>query len=359
MLHDDLSTPQARFAAKERLDATGADAGAATGGADGDATGVVASVAYRDGRSLGRVELEDVSEVVGQPNTFIWMGLHEPEPALLKEVQAEFGLHELAVEDASKAHQRPKLEAYGDSLFIVVKTAQIVDADIVYGETHFFIGPHFLVSIRHGCSQGYLGVRNRCEEHPDMLAKGSGYALYALMDFIVDNYQPVVARFEDEFDDLESTIFRGEFDQHTIERLYGLKTRLLQLRNAAVPIEDICMRLMRFHPELIPKDLRAYFRDVHDHVVRVTETIDSLREMLTNAMQVNLALVSVRQNEVVKGLAGWGAILAIPTVTFSLYGMNFRVMPELQWQFGYPVTIGATLVACVLLHRKLKRAGWL
>lgn len=324
-----------------------------------DPIGVVASVAYRDGKSLGPIEVEDVSEVVGQPNTFVWMGLHEPDQALLKEVQEEFGLHELAIEDASEAHQRPKLEAYGESLFVVVKTAQIVGADIVYGETHFFVGAHFLVSIRHGCSQGYLRVRDRCEERPDMLAKGSGYALYALLDFIVDNYQPIVTRFEAEFSDLESTIFKGEFDQQTIERLYELKTRLLELRNAAVPIEDICMQLMRFHPELIPKDIRAYFRDVHDHVVRMTETLDTLREMLTNAMQVNLALVSVRQNEVVKGLAGWGAILAIPTVTFSLYGMNFRTMPELQWPFGYPVVVGGTLIACTLLYKKLKRAGWL
>ena len=324
-----------------------------------DPIGVVASVAYRDGRSLGPIEVEDVSEVVTQPNTFVWMGLHEPDPALLKEVQEEFGLHELAIEDASNAHQRPKLEAYGESLFIVVKTAQIVDADIVYGETHFFVGPHFLVSIRHGCSQGYLRVRDRCEERPEMLAKGSGYALYALLDFIVDNYQPIVARFEAEFDDLESTIFKGDFDQQTIERLYALKTRLLELRNAAEPIEDICTQLMRLYPELIPKDMRAYFRDVYDHVVRVTKALDNLREMLTNAMQVNLALVTVRQNEVVKGLAGWGAILAIPTVMFSLYGMNFRVMPELQWQFGYPVVIGTTLIACALLHKKLKRSGWL
>jgi magnesium transporter len=333
--------------------------GASAGSDPADPIGVVASVAYRDGRSLGPIELQKVSEVVDQPNTFVWMGLHEPAPALLKEVQHEFGLHELAIEDASEAHQRPKLEAYGESLFVVVKTAQIVGPDIVYGETHFFVGPHFLVSVRHGCSQGYLRVRDRCEERPDMLAKGSGYALYALLDFIVDNYQPIVAQFEAEFSDLESTIFKGEFDQQTIERLYALKTRLLELRNAAVPIEDICMQLMRFHPELIPKDIRAYFRDVHDHVVRVTEALDNLREMLTNAMQVNLALVSVRQNEVVKGLAGWGAILAVPTVTFSLYGMNFRTMPELQWPFGYPVVIGATVIACALLYKKLKRSGWL
>lgn len=324
-----------------------------------DTRGVVASVAYRDGKSLGTIALDDISEVVKDPNTFVWLGLHEPDTALLKKMQEEFSLHELAIEDALYAHQRPKLEAYGDTLFVVVKTAQIEDDAIAYGETHFFVGPHFLVSIRHGCSQGYLGVRERCEERPEMLVKGPGYVLYALLDFIVDNYQPIVARFEQAFEELESHIFRGRFDQLAIERLYDLKTELLELRNAAVPIEDVCMQLMRFHPEMIPKDIRAYFRDIHDHVVRVTETLDNLREMLTNAMQVNLALVTVRQNEVVKGLAGWGAILAIPTVTFSLYGMNFRWMPELQWHYGYPTTVGATLLACTLLYRKLKGSGWL
>jgi magnesium transporter len=295
-----------------------------TSSGTGDPAGIVASVAYRDGRAVGAIQLDDVSDAVAQPNTFVWMGLHEPDAALLKKVQEEFGLHELAVEDAQKAHQRPKLEAYGQSLFVVVKTAQVEGDRIAYGETHFFVGPHFLVSVRHGCPQGYQRVRSRCEERPEMLAKGPGFALYALLDFIVDNYQPIVARFEAEFEELESDVFRGEFHQVTIERLYVLKTRLLELRNAAVPIEDICTQLMRFHPELIQKDIRAYFRDVHDHVVRVTETLDNVREMLTSAMQVNLALVSVRQNEVVKALAGWGAILAIPTVVFSLYGMSIR-----------------------------------
>lgn len=328
--------------------------------AEGDIVrGVVTSAAYRAGRSLGSVALDDIRNVVVQPDTFVWLGLHEPDEALLTKLQTEFGLHELAIEDARNAHQRPKLEAYGDTLFVVVKTARIVDDIIEYGETHFFVGPHFLVSVRHGCSQGYVAVRERCEGRPEMLAKGPGFALYAVLDFIVDNYQPIVARFEAAFDELESHIFRDRFDQMAIERLYDLKIQLLELRNAAVPIEDVCMQLMRFHPEMIPKDMRAYFRDIHDHVVRITETLDNLREMLTTAMQVNLALVSVRQSEVTKALAGWGAILAIPTVLFSLYGMNFRWMPELQWHFGYPITVGTTLVACLLLYRKLKRSGWL
>lgn len=322
--------------------------------------GVIACVAYRDGKSLGTVPLDDISELIKEPDTFVWVGLYEPDSTLLLKMQEEFSLHELAIEDARNAHQRPKLEAYGESLFVVAKTAQIeAGNEIAYGETHFFVGPRFLVSIRHGCAQGYLGVRARAEARRDMLAKGPGYVLYALLDFIVDNYQPIVARFEADFDELEANIFKSKFDQLALERLYDLKIKLLDLRNAAVPIEDVCMQLTRFHPEMISKDLRAYFRDVHDHVVRITETLDNLREMLTTAMQVNLALVSVRQNEVVKGLAGWGAILAIPTVLFSLYGMNFKVMPELEWRFGYPLTVGATALACLWLHRKLKRSGWL
>ncbi|HSB94895.1 MAG TPA: magnesium/cobalt transporter CorA [Spongiibacteraceae bacterium] len=323
------------------------------------ADGVINSVAYRDGKRLADIDLDDISDVIKEPNTFVWVGLHEPEPALLQKMQEEFGLHDLAIEDARDAHQRPKIETYGDSLFIVVKTAEIIDEQVEYGETHFFVGTNFLISVRHGCSQGYIRVRDRCEDLPQMLAKGPGFALYALLDFIVDNYQPIVTGFEAEFDVLESDIFKGQFDNLALERLYDLKIKLMGLRNAVVPIEDVCMQLMRFHPELIPKDVRAYFRDIHDHVVRISEALDNLREMLTTAMQVNLALVTVRQNEVVKRLAGWGAILAVPTVVFSLYGMNFKAMPELDWSFGYPVAVSSTLIGCGLLYRKLKRSSWL
>ncbi len=320
---------------------------------------IVNSVAYRDGKRVGEVTIEAISDAVKAPHTFVWVGLHEADPSLLLKMQEEFALHELAIEDALKAHQRPKLESYGASLFIVVKTAQILDEHVSYGETHFFVGSNFLVSVRHGCSQGYAQVRSRCEQIPQMLTKGPAYALYALLDFIVDNYQPVVARFERDFEVLEADIFKGQFHSEAIERLYDLKTQLHELRNAVTPIEDITLQLTRLHADLIPKEMNPYFRDVHDHVARVIGTLDNLREMLTTAMQVNLALVAVRQNEVVKALAGWGAVLAVPTVVFSLYGMNFQVMPELHWHFGYPFVVAATAIGCSLLYRKLKRAGWL
>jgi len=339
-------------------------------------TTIVNSIAYRQGKRLGTIPLADISEVVVDPQTFVWLGLHEVEPTVLAKIQEEFGLHDLAIEDAHKAHQRSKIESYGETLFIAVKTAQLRehegDEDLVstasaksvkptieYGETHFFVGQNFLVSVRHGSAMGYADVRRRCEERPEMLAKGPAYALYALLDFIVDNYQPILETLADEFEVLESDIFTRRFDQSAIERLYELKRKLLQLRNAVQPVEDICQQLARLHPELIHKDLRAYFRDVHDHVARTIEALDSLREMLMTAMSVNLALVTVGQNEVVKKLAGWGAILAVPTVVFSLYGMNFRFMPELSWPFAYPVLLVSTLVACVWLRRKLKKSRWL
>jgi magnesium transporter len=323
------------------------------------ASHVVNSIAYRQGVRVGPVTIDDISEVIVEPGTFVWVGLHDADPSLLTKMQEEFTLHELAVEDARAAHQRPKIEAYGDSLFIVVKTAQMREGVVAYGETHFFVGKNFLLSVRHGCSQGYMQVRERCEEKPQMLAKGPAYALYALMDFITDNYQPVVSHFETAFEALEGEVFKGRVDGVTLERLYDMKSQLLQLRNAVVPIEDIALQLMRLHHDYIPKDMGAYFRDVHDHVARIISTLDNLREMLTAAMQVYLAMVTVRQNEVVKRLAGWGAVLAVPTVVFSLYGMNFEVMPELHWHFSYPLVLAGTAGVCALMYRKLKQSGYL
>ncbi len=338
---------------------------------------VVNSVAYRNGKRLADIPLREISEVIKEPNTFVWLGLHESDASVLLQIQEEFSLHDLAIEDARKAHQRSKIENYGDSLFIVVKTAQRrsesgaaagmpkddeqagKDCAIEYGETHLFVGLNFLVSVRHGNAHGYADVRKRCEEKPEMLSKGPAFALYSLLDFIVDNYQPIVGQLSQEFDALEVNIFKGQFDQLSIEGLYELKIKLLELRQAALPLEDICLQLMRLHPEIIHKDLRAYFRDIHDHVARTIETLDGLREMLTTAMSVHLALVSVRQNEIVKRLAGWGAILAVPTVVFSLYGMNFTHMPELSWPYAYPAMLLGTLAVCGIFYRKLKKAGWL
>ena len=321
-------------------------------------TSIVDSVAYRDGKRLGAISLDEVSELIGQPGTFVWLGLHEPDEAQLRKIEEEFGLHELAIEDAHHAHQRPKIESYSDSLFIVLKTAQLESGQVVYGETHLFVGANFLVSVRHGASSSYAQVLQRCEERTKGHPMGPGLALYAVLDFVADHYQPIVAQLEKDFDALETDIFKDQFDRLVIERLYALKRDLLELRNAALPLAEISSELMRLHEDLIPKGLRAYFRDVQDHVSRLVGLIDGMRDMLTTAMQVNLALVANNQNEVVKRLAGWGAILAIPTVVFSLYGMNFEWMPELKWKGGYPLAVAVTALGCFVVYRRLRRAAW-
>jgi len=321
-------------------------------------TSLVDSVVYRDGKRIGDISIADVGEAVKQAGTFLWFGLHEPDDAVLRQIQQAFGLHELAIEDAHHAHQRPKIEAYSNSLFIVLKSAQLQGSQVVYGETHLFVGSNFLVSVRHGASLSFAQVLQRCEDGTKDLPKGPGFALYAILDFVADNYQPVVAQFEQDFDAIETDIFKDRFDRLVIERLYALKRNLLELRNAALPLAEISAELMRLHEDLIPKELRAYFRDIQDHVSRLVGLIDGMRDMLTTAMQVNLALVANNQNEVVKRLAGWGAILAVPTVIFSLYGMNFEWMPELKWKAGYPMAVAMTALGCVFIYRRLRRAGW-
>lgn len=320
---------------------------------------IVNCVAYRQGKSLGNLPIDNISEILKESGTFVWLGMHEPDTHLLRKVQEEFSLHDLAIEDALHAHQRPKLEAYADSLFIVVETAQVVNHEVQFGETHLFVGPNFIVTIRHGSSVSYAPVRHKCETSPHRLGLGPGYALYSVIDFIVDNYQPVAEQLQARFQELEEEIFEKSFDRDSIGRLYKLKGELIKLRDAVGPINDISAHLIRFHEEIVRKDLRPYFRDIEDHVARIIKGVDTIREMLTTAIQVNLALVTVGQNEVVKRLAGWGAILAIPTVVFSMYGMNFKFMPELNHRFGYPVIVGGTLLACVLLYRRLVREGWI
>jgi magnesium transporter len=320
---------------------------------------IVNSVAYKGGIRQSDVPIEDISEVLREPDTFVWLGLHEPDEALLRQLQEEFELHELAVEDAHVAHQRPKVEAYRNALFVVLHTAWLEGETIRFGETHFFIGKHFLVSIRHGPSSNYAQVRERVEATPALLSKGPSFAAYAILDFVVDNYLPIVDYFEDRLESLEIDIFHGRADREAIGRLYDLQRQLLSLRRAVAPLREVCAQLMSFQQEFIPAGMSVWFRDVSDHVIHVIEAIDNMLAKLSAAMQVNLAFVAIRQNDAVKKLAGWGAVLAVPTVVFSLYGMNFQFMPELNWTWGYPLILLGTGAGCIALYRMLKRSGWL
>ncbi|MDD5461964.1 MAG: magnesium/cobalt transporter CorA [Methylococcales bacterium] len=320
---------------------------------------IMKCVAYQSGVSIGDITIEDISEVLKQEHTFVWLGLREANSELLANIQQEFGLHELAVEDACTAHQRPKIEEYGDSLFIVLHTSHLTEERVEFGETHIFMGPRFLVTVRHGASHSHSKVRERCEAMPQKLSKGPGFALYSIMDFIVDNYVPVIDGLQNRFDELESAIFQYRPSVQTMEGLYELKRELLQLEGAINPVIDICNGLMHFHNGFIPAEVRVYFRDIADHIKRIDQAIQGMREMLIAAMQVHLTFETVRQNEVVKRLAGWGAILAIPTMVFSWYGMNFRHMPELDWEYSYPIVVGGVALGSLLLYLRLKRAGWL
>ena len=317
-------------------------------------------VAYHvDGTRIGDISLDEISDVLAKPDTFVWVGLVEPDEDLLEKLQEEFCLHDLAIEDAHNAHQRPKIEAYGDSLFIVAQTAQVVSGSIEFGETHIFLGKRYLVTVRHGASLSYAPARRSCEQSPDMLSFGSSYALYSVLDLIVDNFMPIVRSFKEDLQELEEDIFEDTFKRETIRRLYNLKKELVTLRLAIGPLQDILNQLTRMFPGLIRDEVRPYFRDVYDHAARINESTDTMREMLTAALSVNLSLVTVAQGEVVKRLAGWAALLAAPTLLTSWYGMNFAHMPELDKAWGYPAIIGFTALVCGGLFWLLRRAKWL
>jgi magnesium transporter len=308
------------------------------------------------------------------------VGLYEPGQALLESVQDQFGLHDLAVEDAHKAHQRPKLEQYQDCLFVVIRTAQFASGGkgkrLEFGETHVFVGTDYVVTVRHGSVRPYTELRARCEASPSQLAQGPGYVLYALMDFLVDQYLPILAELEDQVTDLEEALFRGAgplSSRETVEEIYHLKRDLLALKRAVAPLVDVCNRLTRFDTGLIPAETRPYFRDVYDHVIRINEMIDNLRELLTTAFDVNLSFLSFAINEEMKQLAvssaqenrqqrrlaAWAAIIAVPTMIAGIYGMNFADMPELSWQYGYPTIMVGMVGVCTALYVGFRRSGWL
>ena len=323
--------------------------------------GLVNSVAYADGLRVGDVAIPDISEVLKEPGRFVWVGLHEPDDEMLAEIQQEFSLHDLAVEDAARAHQRPKLERYGDSIFVVLRTAH-TDAStggIDFGETHLFVGANYVVSVRHGGTLPFAEVVARCEANPDLMVKGPVFVLYSIMDFIVDQYFPLVDTYEDKLAELEDNVFQQILPRETTERVYQLKRDLIEVKRAIAPLVDVCNRLVRGDVPLVPEDSRVYFRDVYDHVIRINEMVDTLRELLSAALEANLSLVSVSQNEAMKRLAGWAAIVAVPTMIAGVYGMNFKFMPELDWYLGYPVALTVMVGACAFLYYKFKRSGWL
>ena len=302
----------------------------------------------------------DIKDHVGHPDRFIWIELKSPDSDTITRLSDELGLHALALEDAISTQQRPKLEEYEEHMFIATRTAQILESRMELGETHLFVGSNFVAAIRHDNGSGYQRVSDRLQRRPNGIKPAPPFALYLVLDLIVDQFRPVIESVQNQFQSLESQLMSGEKPgRDMLESLYGIKRDLTVLRDAAEPLQEITQNLIRLHPQLVTHELKAYYRDIHDHAARVSAAIDRMRISASDAMQFHLATLSLKQNESVQKLAGWGALLALPTVVFSLYGMNFSFMPELNMPWAYPVLLLLTGMSALLLYRRLKRRGWI
>jgi magnesium transporter len=320
--------------------------------------GPIDCLLFRDAHAES-IAFDDISDHIGQTDRFVWVELRSPDSQTITRLGDELGLHALALEDAISTHQRAKLEEYEQHLFIATRTVQLWETRLEFGETHLFAGGNYLIAIRHDSGSGYQRVAERLRHCPAGIQPGVPYALYLVLDLIVDQYRPVIEGMQERFQTLESQLMlNSRPGRHLLQTLYEFKRDLGALRDAVDPMQEITQNLLRLHPELSTRELKAYYRDIHDHAIRVSSAIDHLRASTADAMQYHLAAQSVKQNEAVQKMAGWGAVLAIPTVIFSLYGMNFDFMPELHWRGAYPLVLLLTGLGMVWLYRRLKKRGW-
>lgn len=316
-------------------------------------------VAYQEGKKLSDIPVERIGEVLRTPGTFVWVAMRDPEPDELEAMRLQFGLHELAVEDAQRGHQRPKIEEYGDCIFAVIQLVDLENGELVVGEVDVFVGHNYVLSVRARSKQTFLGVRDRCEREPHLLKQGSSFVLYALMDAAVDRYFPVIDALETEIEAIEEKIFEKGSQRANIERLYELKRKVMTMRHAVVPLLEGVGKLYGGRVPAICANSQEYFRDVYDHLLRINASIDDLRDTAATAMQVNLSMVTIEESEVNKRLAAWAGIFAVATAFAGIWGMNFEHMPELRWEFGYPLALATIAAACGLLYWRFKKTGWL
>ncbi|MGE0355488.1 MAG: magnesium and cobalt transport protein CorA [Burkholderiales bacterium] len=320
---------------------------------------LVNCVAYQEGRKLADIPAADISEFVKRPECFVWVALKDPGTEELAQMKEEFDLHELAVEDARKGHQRPKLEEYGDTLFAVLHSLEMHGPELRVAEIDLFAGPNFILSIRQGTEQGFSAVRARTEREPELLRHGSGFVFYALIDAVVDRYFPVVDALEVELEALEGRIFAGGSPRANLEALYDLKQKLMTVKHAVDPLTEAVGKLHGGRVPHVCQGTQEYFRDVYDHLLRLGQNIDRLRDTVTTAMSVNVAMISLAESEVTKRLAAYAALVAVPTMIAGIYGMNFRHIPELDWAFGYPLAIAAMVAIDAWLFTRFRKARWL
>ncbi len=323
---------------------------------------IVNCVAYQDGKKLADIPQEAISEYVHRPECFVWVALKDPTPEELEEMEKEFDLHPLAIEDARHGHQRPKIEEYGNSLFVVLQVTELRDGEINVGEVDIFVGKNYILSIRQHTERGFVEVRTRAESEPELLKNGSGFVLYALMDNIVDRYFPVVDALEMDLEKIEQKIFEGEAGasaRANIKALYELKHKGMVVRHAVEPLIEAAHKLYGGRVPQVCVGTQDYFRDVYDHLLRVSQQLDGLRDMVITALQVNLSMISLAENAVTKRLAAYAALVAVPTMIAGIYGMNFKNMPELNWDLGYPVALIVMLAIDAYLWVKFRKTGWL
>ncbi len=315
--------------------------------------------AYHNGRKVADISGSEIHAYVSRPDTFVWVALKDPEAVELEAMQKEFGLHELAVEDARHGHQRPKIEEYGPSVFVVLHMVNLAGGDLNVGEVAIFVGSNYLLSVRNRAEQTFTDVRARCEAEPELLRHGSGYVLYALMDAVVDRYFPALDELETEIEELEERMFANQTTRANIEAIYELKRKLTTLKHA---IEPLLEAISKLHGGRVPQacvGLQDYFRDIYDHLFRLNQSVDSLRDTVTTAISVNLSLITLQENEVTKRLASYAALVAVPTLVAGVYGMNFQHMPELNWAYGYPVALGIMAISDGYLFYRFRKAKWL
>jgi magnesium transporter len=313
---------------------------------------------YRDGRPVQEeIPLERAYEASREEGTFAWIGLFEPTPEEFDAVRHELGLHELAVEDAIKAHQRPKLDVYGDTLLVVLKTVEYADDRVEFGEILIFVGKGFIVSVRHGGSS-LDEMRQQMEGRPDLLEHGPTAVLHAIIDHVVDGYHPVIEELDTDIREVEIQVFSPEAE-NPAARIYRLNRTVLQLHQAVTPLEPVVEDLARGVQPSVPEEMRPYFRDVHDHLLRIVSRIHEFRDLLANILSANITQASYRQNEDVRKISAWAAIIAVPTLISGVYGMNFEHMPELSWRLGYPFALFLMAGLCLALYWQFRRVGWL
>ncbi len=320
---------------------------------------LVNCVAYENGKKLSDITVEQISDYLARAGCFVWVALSDATAAELTEMQQEFNLHELAVEDARHGHQRPKIDEYDNSIFSVLHIVELEGDNVNLGEVNIFVGKNYVLSVRNRTQQGFKSVRARCEREPHLLVQGASFVYYALMDAVVDRYFPVLDVLESELEQIEEQIFGTSAALANIQRLYRLKQKVIVLKHAVLPLMEAMGKLYGGRVPEICTETQAYFRDVYDHLYRINTTIDHIRDTIGTAMQANISLVAIEENLITKRLTAWAAIFAVVTAFVGIWGMNFDFMPELRWKYGYAFALGTIASVCGFLYYRFRRSGWL